>query len=318
MTFGTVLVLGATGGAGGEIAHALLRRGWQVKALVRDPAKVARRLAPEIICLPGDAMQRADVIAAAEGADVIVHAVNPPGYRNWGALVVPMLENTLAAAEHSDARIAFPGTVYNYGPDAGTVLAENAPQNPKTKKGALRVTLERRLEEAAARGKVRVLILRAGDFFGPRPGNNWFSQGLVKPGKPVAAVSYPGPFEIGHAWAYLPDLGETFARLLTREAELAPFERFHFGGHWLEPGVIMAQAIGKAVGRELPIRKMPWGLLKLLSPFNETLRELLAVRYLWQAPLRLDNTKLAAFLGEEPRTPLDEAVRATLKGLACL
>jgi len=317
MTVGTALVLGATGGAGGEIAQALLRRGWQVRALVRYPAK-ATRLPSEFALVRGDAMQRADVVAAAEGVDVIVHAVNPPGYRNWGALVGPMLENTLAAAEHFGARIAFPGTVYNYGPDAGTELAEDAPQNPKTKKGALRVGLEKRLSQAAASGKARVLILRAGDYFGPRPGNNWFSQGLVKPGKPVTAISYPGPFEIGHAWAYLPDLGETFARLLEREAELAPFERFHFCGHWLEPGVAMAHAIRKAIGREVPIRPMPWWLLKILSPTNETLRELMEVRYLWQGPLRLDNTKLAAFLGEEPRTPLDDAVRATLKGLGCL
>ncbi len=37
---------------------------------------------------------------------------------------------------------------------------------------------------------------------------------------------------IGHAWAYLPDVGETFARLADREGELGPFARFHFAGHW--------------------------------------------------------------------------------------
>jgi hypothetical protein len=29
------------------------------------------------------------------------------------------------------------------------------------------------------------LIVRAGDFFGPRAANNWFSHGLVTPGKPL-------------------------------------------------------------------------------------------------------------------------------------
>ncbi len=50
--------------------------------------------------------------------------------------------------------------------------------------------MERRLFAASNNG-ARVLIVRAGDFFGPQAGNNWFSQGLVKPGKPVSAVSYP-------------------------------------------------------------------------------------------------------------------------------
>ncbi|MFI8102731.1 NmrA/HSCARG family protein [Streptomyces sp. NPDC086023] len=38
---GTVLVLGATGRQGGAVARELLRRGWPVRALVRDPASEA-------------------------------------------------------------------------------------------------------------------------------------------------------------------------------------------------------------------------------------------------------------------------------------
>jgi hypothetical protein len=34
--------------------------------------------------------------------------------------------------------------------------------------------------------------------------------------------------------------------------------------------------------------------------------------------VRLDNAKLVAFLGSEPHTPIDEAVRSTLEGLGCL
>jgi nucleoside-diphosphate-sugar epimerase len=41
------------------------------------------------------------------------------------------------------------------------------------------------------------------------------------------------------------------------------------------------------------------------------------MRYLWREPLRLDNAKLVAVLGEEPHTPLDRAVRDTLRGLGC-
>jgi len=34
--------------------------------------------------------------------------------------------------------------------------------------------------------------------------------------------------------------------------------------------------------------------------------------------VRLDNARLVAFLGEEPHTPLDRALRMTLRGLGCL
>jgi nucleoside-diphosphate-sugar epimerase len=166
---------------------------------------------------------------------------------------------------------------------------------------------------------VRALIVRFGDFFGPKPGNNWFSQGLVKPGKPVASITNPGSKGVGHDWTYLPDAGEAFAELMDRESELAQFERFHFRGHWDADGTEMIEAIRKAVGNgSVSIRTLPWFMFKLASPFNETLRELYATRPLWQTPIQLDNSKLTRFLGKEPHTPLQAAVEATLRGLGCV
>ena len=36
------------------------------------------------------------------------------------------------------------------------------------------------------------------------------------------------------------------------------------------------------------------------------------MRYLWQIPLQLDNSKLRALIGAEAHTPLEEALAATL------
>jgi len=314
------LVIGAAGGIGGATAAALLEHGWNVRAMSRDPQS-ARRRQPELAALEwvrGDALVPADVQSAAAGAELIVHGANPPGYRNWGGLQLPMLESTIAAARANDASIVLPGTVYNYGPDAFPQLRERSPQHPRTRKGAIRVQMERRLERAARDG-TPVLIVRAGDFFGARAGNSWFSQGLVKPGRPVRSVMYPGKPEVGHAWAYLPDVGATIARLVERRAELGAFEVFHFGGHWLERGIEMAEATLRIAGaRGARIRRFPWLALYALAPFVETFREMLEMRYLWTEPVRLDNQKLVAFLGAEPHTPLDQALHATLGGLGCL
>ena len=77
-----VLVLGATGGIGGEVARQLRDRGWEVHALHRGVAQ-AREQRDGMTWVRGDAMRREDVVAAAAGCDVIVHAVNPPGYRRY-------------------------------------------------------------------------------------------------------------------------------------------------------------------------------------------------------------------------------------------
>jgi len=310
------LVLGATGGVGGETAAALARHGWTIRALARHP-DAARTAHPDWTWIGGDVLDRDAVVAAAEGASLILHAVNPPGYRDWDRLVLPMIDNTIAAAHASGARILLPGTVYNYGPDAGPLLHEDLPQHPTTRKGAIRVELERRLSAACADG-VRVLILRAGDYFGPRPGNNWFSQGLVTPGKPVRTIAYPGKTGVGHAWAYLPDVAETFARLADIEAELEPFARYHFGGYWDADGTGMTDAIRRVAPDKAKVSPMSWPLMSLIAPFNETVRELMEMKPLWRRALRLDNRRLVACLGAEPHTPLDVAVKTSLEALGCV
>jgi nucleoside-diphosphate-sugar epimerase len=314
------LVIGATGGIGGEVAHALLAAGWHVTGLARNPADASRRAGwvGDVQWVDGDAMREADVNAAARGSRIIFHGANPPGYKNWRGLAIPMLRNAIAAARARGARLIFPGNVYNFGPDAGAVITEDSPQNPLTRKGRVRVEMEAMLE-AAAKDGVRSLIIRAGDFFGPHQPASWFKNAMVKPGRPLTSVTYPGVPDAGHAWAYLPDLAATITRLATIETSLPAFERLNFGGHWLPRGEKIAEAVARVAGNpKLPIRPLPWMLIYAGAPFSTFMREALEMRYLWQAPLRLDNAKLRALIGEETHTPLDQAIRETLTALGCL
>ena len=313
-------VRGITGSAGGAVARASGEHGWQVRALHRDPSRAQGKVRDPVGVdwRAGDVGSTRDVLGAAQGVDLIVHAVNPPGYRKWRELAIPMLASSIEAARGSGARILFPGNVYNFGPDAWPLLREDSPQHPTTRKGAVRVEMERMLERAADSG-ARSIVIRAGDFFGPGGEGSWFGAAMVKPGKPLRAVTYPGAPEVGHAWAYLPDLGEAFARIAAVEKGLPDFERLHFGGHWLEPGIEIVESVRRVLGQpDLPVRRMPWWLMRLAGPVAPFLRELLEMRYLWYEPVRLDNSRLVALLAGEPHTPLDEAIRATLESLGCL
>ncbi|WP_315837898.1 NAD-dependent epimerase/dehydratase family protein [Bradyrhizobium prioriisuperbiae] len=309
------LIIGATGGIGGETAAALARHGWTVRGLTRRPQPAH----PQIDWISGDAMSAADVLRAAQGVQLIVHAANPPGYRDWDKLVLPMIDHTIAAAKAVGARIVLPGTIYNFGPDAFPSLREDSPQHPRTRKGAIRVEMEKRLKAAASAGAT-VLIVRAGDFFGPRStANSNFSSAMIQRGAPVKRIFELARRGTSHAWAYLPDLGETIARLLDRESELATFDVFHIAGYQLAQGE-MAQAIIKATGKPgLKVWPFPWPLVLALQPFVHLFRELAEMRYLWRESIALDGRKLQAFLGDAlPVTPLEIAVRDSLEGLGCL
>ncbi|WP_207101489.1 NAD(P)H-binding protein [Paracoccus shandongensis] len=318
----TALVLGATGGIGGAVAEALLAHGWAVHGMARDPARAAARAQDGLSrtrWVKGDAMDKGDVVRAAQGAQVIVHAVNPPGYRDWDKLVLPMIDNTIAAAQAAGgARIVLPGTIYNFDPATTPVLRETSPQQPRSRKGAIRKELEARLEQAAMAGDAPALIVRAGDFFGPHVRASWFAQAMVTPGKPLNRLTVLNR-GVGHAWAYLPDLAQTFARLLDAPERLRAFERVQFDGFWDPDGTWMPEAVAVALGgARLPERAFPWWLMRLAAPFGGFPREAVDILPVWRHPVRLDNGRLVGILGAEPRTPIVDAVRATLQDLGCL
>ncbi|GLK72165.1 NAD(P)H-binding protein [Ancylobacter dichloromethanicus] len=318
----TALVLGATGGIGGAIAARLIRDGWQVRALCREADSAVsgwRHACPAPHFVAGDAMDQAAVVRAAtlgDGVAVIVHAVNPRGYRHWSSLVLPMMDNTLAAARAAGgARIVLPGTVYNYDPAHTAVIDENTPQNACTRKGRVRIALERKLAEAAP--QLPSLIVRAGDFFGPAARASWFAQAMVKPGQPVRTFTSMAP-GVPHAYAYLPDLAAAFAGLLAIPERLRPHERVQFAGQWDATGTQMRDAVRRVVGEDLPERAFPWWMMRLAAPFGGFPREALEIEPVWKHPMRLDNRRLVDLLGTEPHTPLDHAIAATLADMGCL
>jgi nucleoside-diphosphate-sugar epimerase len=308
----SALIIGVTGSIGRVVAAALLNRGWHVRAVHRDPLQASVDLPKSIRWVKGDAMHLADVVKAARGTTLIVHAANPPKYRNWRGLALPMLDNTIAAARICDARILLPAPIYNFGPDASRVLNEQAPQNPRTRKGQVRVEMELNLRKASVSG-VRSIVVRAGDFFGPGARNSWLTQGIARSLGREDPVLYPGPPSVGHSWAYLPDLAETMVRLVESERPLSAYEVFHFRGHWFERGGEIAELVCqvRGLGTER-IKRFPWRAIKWGSPFVDAFHEMLEMRYLWDVPLQLDNEKLRSFLGDEPHTPTTIALAAAL------
>lgn len=318
----TALILGATGGVGGAIARVLHDHGWTVRAMVRDASKAEadwKGLGSMPQFVSGNAMTKDDVIRAATdggSVSVIVHAVNPPSYQNWEKLVLPMMDNTIAAASAAGgARVVLPGTVYNYDPALTEVIDAETPQNATIRKGRIRARLEQKLVGAAP--DVPSLIVRAGDFFGPGSRSSWFAQAMVKPGKQVRKVTSLAP-GVPHAYAYLPDLAETFAQLLDKPDCLTAQECVQFEGTWDADGRTVLEAIRAAIGRDVPERAFPWWLMHLAAPFGGFPKEAVEIEPIWRRPMRLDNTRLVEILGHEPRTQLNAAMRATLTSMNCL
>src|SRR4051795_12314904 len=290
-----VLVLGAGGRLGHKAAEAFRDAGWTVTSLVR-PGRAAR-VPAGTQPIEVDALDHAAVSTAARGADVILHALNP-FYTDWSRLALPLANSAITAAETTGATLMFPGNLYNYGSPMPPTIDETTPMRPSSRKGQMRVAMEDRMAEATERG-MRAIVLRAGDFYGGGPGS-WLDLVLLKEiGR--GRLTYPGPIDLVHEWAYLPDLVAAMVRLAEVRDRLGTFESFGFLGHAVT-GRELTTGIARANRRGLQVKRMSWWLIHALRALVPIRRELWEMAYLWHEPHRIDGAKLEAAIGAVPHT----------------
>jgi nucleoside-diphosphate-sugar epimerase len=309
-----VLILGANGRLGAAATQAFAAAGWTVLAQAR---RAAARLPDGAQHLAIDLADTDTLARAAAGARAVVYAVNPI-YTRWDQEALPLARLGMDVAERLGATFMLPGNVYNFGAGMPARLTEDTPQRPTTTKGRQRCQIEDEMRARTERGLGSVVI-RAGDFFGGGSGA-WFDQAIVKDiarGKLV----YPGPLDLPHAWAYLPDLARAFVAVASKDRGAAAFESLHFAGHTLNGAQLLAgieqaaAALGLKPASGWRHVGMPWGVIGAIGLVYPLWRELARMNYLWRVPHALDGSALRRQVGELPPTPLPVALREALLDL---
>ena len=315
----TVLVLGARGRFGLAATRAFAQAGWEVHAQVRPGA--AGPAIPGVQWIAAQPNDTAALVAAARGASVVVHGLSPAyTHRAWREHLPALTQAAIDITRELGGTLMLPASVYNFGERMPRVLREDTPQLPTTFKGRLRVASEEQVRAATLDGRMTAVVVRAGDFCGGGTGS-WFDLVMAKDmgrGK----FTYPGRYDVATAWAYMPDLALTFVKVAGQRGRLQRFDTLHFAGEALS-GNDWSRAM-EAVAHEQqwlrdgqPLRKasLSWLLVRLAGFVMPTMASIFEMRYLWRRPYALDNSKLLALIGQEPRTPFAQAVRASLADL---
>lgn len=304
------LVLGPAGSLGSAVVAELLRRDEPVRVLCRSRTSMERLFPGEVIgTVEGSVLEDEALDYAFYGVGTVYNCLNLP-YPRWRELPA-MHEQVLKHAARHDARLVFPGNVYNYGLPQSRPVSEEHPQAADTRKGRLRIALEERLWQAHYRGEVPVFILRLPDFYGPRVLNN-----LVRPVFQVAltggSVLWPGNPDADHEFVFVEDAARAMVDLAAQDRAYG--EVIHLPG----PGPITArrwiELAFEAAGTELKgIRPLGRTLAGLLGLINREVAELKELLYLFEEPLLLDGAKYRRLFGDYPATPYEEGVRRTVE-----
>lgn len=280
----TVLILGTSGKIGRHAARAFGKAGWQVRLFDRA---------------------RDDMVASAQGCDVIVNGLNPPNYHNWAEIIPAITRQVIAAARASGAMVVIPGNVYNYG-DRGGPLSAATPQASCSRKGAIRVEMEQAYRDSG----VKTLILRAGNFIDPDRNGDVMSMLLlhaIRRGR-VTAMGDPA---VVQPYAYLPDWARAVVALVEMGDRLGPFEDIPFPGHAFTVNELRS-VLEAELRRSLRVSRFPWRAMRLAAPFSELARELLEMRYLWDMPHWLSGDRFHRLLPDFQSSKRHEVMVAGL------
>jgi nucleoside-diphosphate-sugar epimerase len=152
---------------------------------------------------------------AAAGCDAVLYCVGLP-YPDFARHPELIQTSLTAAARAGVRRFIAVSSVYSYGAPQTPRVSESHPRNPRAWKGEMRKLQEDLALAAHREGRIRSLVLRLPDFYGPHAevslAHMIFEAALA--GKPA---QWLGSVDLPHEFIFIPDAVRVIADLLARD-----------------------------------------------------------------------------------------------------
>jgi nucleoside-diphosphate-sugar epimerase len=289
-----VFVTGATGFIGAHLCRALVARGHQVVALVRDPKKAAAELpARGVVPLVGDLslFDRDDV--ALPACEIVIHlagviaAKTPDEYDAVNFVAVQRLVRSLARQSWQPRRLLFASSLAAVGPsDARVAKTERDPAEPIEPYGRAKRKAEQFL---AAEAPFPTTSFRPALVFGPRDTATlaFFKMarrgvGFRVAGRPQALSFIDVDDAVAGIVAMMDDTSDAH-----RTYFLAARETFDTESLW--------RAMAEAIGRRVRVVRVPRALLRAASATTTALSKVFGFTNQLDAK-QVDQMTASAFL----------------------
>lgn len=299
------VVFGA-GALGRGIARELVARGRKVRIISRR----GEGGGPGIEAFKADASDPAATRKACEGAAVVYHTATPD-YTKWAQLYPAIQRGVIEGAAAAGAKLISAESVYMYGLVKGP-QTEDLPHQPSTRKGKIRAELAAMAMEAHEKGRVRVALGRAPDFYGPAADETTIYGGRVfYPALAGKKVQVMGKLDNPHTFIYLDDFARGLVVLGEHDSALG--QAWHLPCAPTRTQRQLLELIFKEAGQKVNVGEAPGLLFSGLGLFVPIMRELAEMLYQWEQPYLFNHDKFdRAFPGAVKPTPHEEAVRHTV------
>lgn len=301
------VVLGASGAIGQAVVSELKLRNLKLRAVGR------RKKIADVETVNADLLDLGQTVSAVKGATHVYLCIGLP-YRSkvWLEEWPRVMENVIAACETAKARLIFLDNVYMYGPvPLKAPFDESHTQNPISEKGKARKIIANMLMEAHNAGRVKAVIGRSADFYGPNAVNSPFYISFLERMLKGKDPQFFGRIDVQHTYAYTLDNGKALVALALDEKT--------YGQVWhlpvSEPVTVeeVVLKFNKVMGKSYKVSMMPRFLLSLLSVFIPPLVEVKEMLYQFDDPYVMSDHKFRNHFPDFKVTALEDGIRALVE-----
>lgn len=285
-------------GAGGPVADALtallLQHGELVRLVSRKPVTKFSGAG----WVKADLTKGPEVLKAVEGASVIYMCAGLKYDKKvWAAEWPQIMQNLIAAARHTGARLIFFDNVYMYGKVEGA-MREDTPYHPSSVKGKIRTAVADGIMREIKEGNIRGAIARAADFYGALSMNSFLDSMVLAKYAKKEKASWLGNPATKHSFTYVPDAGR--AMYLLGQTESADGQVWHVPTATSKTGsefIQLAASVYNATPRYQKVNKL---MLQAIGWFNPLIGETAEMYYQYQYDYIFDSSKFEKAFGVKP------------------
>ncbi|MBV6513107.1 MAG: hypothetical protein FMNOHCHN_02633 [Ignavibacteriaceae bacterium] len=301
-------ILGANGTIGRPLAKELLNYTDKVRLVSRNPKKINET--DELF--PADLSDPSQIDAAVAGSEVVYVLVGfEYSAKIWEEKWPRLMKAVIDSCERHNARLVFFDNMYAY--DAASLgnMTEDAPLSPPSRKGAVRKQLIEMITMAISQGRIKALIARAADFYGPDNERSFLIEVTVKnflKGKKANWLCNP---DKKHSFTYTPDAAKATA--LLGNTDDAYNQAWHLPTN---PDALTGREMIRLIAKEMHAKddimvvgRFLTGLLGLFMPVMKETKEML---YQYEEDYIFRSDKFEKRFGIKP-TSYEEGVRETVK-----
>lgn len=291
-------ILGASGAIGTELAKALKNYTNDIRLVSRKPKKVNET----DILLPADLTNRAEVFKAIQGSEIVYLTI---GFEYkldvWKKQWPELMQNVIDACVENKSKLVFFDNVYMIGGDNVKHITEESPFSPTSKKGEIRMALDKMILDAIKERKLQAIIARAADFYGAVKDVSILMELVYKNLAADKKAQWFFNAKVKHSFTYTPDAGKATAMLgNTPEAynqiwNLPTDSHSLTGEEWIE---LFAKEMGKSSKYQL----FPAFLVKITGFFVPFLKEIYEMRYQYDREYFFDSSKFEKYFNFRPTT----------------